>query len=172
MPWCGGDGVRDLRGVHEVVVGADVDEDGGGTGAVDGHHCRRGRVGDGDDLVTGADAECLQPQLDGVGAVVDTGTVANTVVVREVLLEAFHAGAEHQLPGAEDGLDGVEEVRAFVLVFRQVVPDVGGHGELNLQSDSMGWYGTGARGPFPASSHGPTLSVNGAAPSPAGCAPG
>lgn len=24
----GGDGVRDLRGVHEVVVGADVDEDG------------------------------------------------------------------------------------------------------------------------------------------------
>jgi hypothetical protein len=45
-----------------------------------------------------------------------------------LLLEAPDAVSEDQSAGAEDGLDGVEDVLPLGLVLRQVVPDVGGHG--------------------------------------------
>jgi hypothetical protein len=53
--------------------------------------------------------------------------VRHAVVSGELALERLDAGPEHQFPGAEDGVDGVEDVGALFLVLGQVAPHVKGH---------------------------------------------
>ena len=123
-----GDRGLHLAGVHQVVLRAHVDEDRRRADRVDRDHGRRRGVGDGDHLVAGADPQRLQPQLDGVGAVVDADAVPGPVVAGELRLEGADTLAEDQLPGPEHRLDGVQDVLLLAVVLPQIVPDPRGHG--------------------------------------------
>src|SRR5690606_31916932 len=112
-----------LLDVHQVRVGVDVDEHGGGPDRVDGHDRGGRRVGHGDHFVALADSHGLKREPDRVGAVVDTDAVGHPVVVRELRLERGDTSSQDEATGGEDRLDGVDDVVVFVAIFVQVIPD-------------------------------------------------
>jgi len=94
------------RGVEVERRGLDVDED--GAGAESGDRRDRGdeRVRRGDDLVARADAEGHQRREDGVGAGGDGDAVCEAGVARDLSLEGGPFGAQDEVLGGEDALDG------------------------------------------------------------------
>ena len=79
----------------------DVGEDGRGAAARDRLGGREEGVRRGHDLVPGADAERLQPELDGVGAVGDGHGMAVADRGGHLLLERPHVRAEDEAPGVD-----------------------------------------------------------------------
>ena len=90
----------------DVEVLVDVHEDGHGAGLADRLGSGDEAVGDGDDLVPGADAQGLEGDVDGVRPVGAADAVLDAELLREGLLEALDVLAADEGGLADDGLDG------------------------------------------------------------------
>ena len=100
---------RDLRldlGRVDVEVLVDVHENGSGPGLGDRFGGRDPAIGDGDDLVSEADAEGLERDIDGIGPVGATDAMLHAVLLGVDSLEAFDMLPPDKGRLADDGLDG------------------------------------------------------------------
>ena len=100
---------RDLRldlGRIDVEILVDVHEDGPGAGLADRFRGGDEAVGDGDDLVPGADAQGLEGDVDGVGSVGAADAVLDAELLGIGLLEALDVLAADEGGLVDDGLDG------------------------------------------------------------------
>ena len=84
----------------------------------------------------GLHVEGAERQHQGVGAAVDADAVACAAVGRQLLLEGADAVAENQAAGAQDLIDGRQDIVALGLVFCAIIPDWYGHGDAEYPNRS------------------------------------
>ena len=123
-------GLDQLRIDVEVLV--DVHEDGFGAGLADGFRGRDEAVGDGDDLVAGADAQGLEGDVDGVGAVGAADAVLPAELPGIGFLESLDVLAADEGGFADDGLDGGIDLGLDGLVLGLEVDEGNVHVEMRL----------------------------------------
>ena len=113
---CRGDGC--LHGVrrHQQCVGVDVDEDRRGADRHDGFDGRDERVRRHDDLVTGADAECREHELECVSPTSNPYALRRAAVLGELRLEPIHVVAADKRVGARNGAPGFVELGSQLIV--------------------------------------------------------
>ncbi len=104
------DGGRDPGGIDVGGQGVHVHEDRQGAHVGDGEDRGHVGVGHGDDLVTGADAECAQGEGQGGGAGADADAGGGSAVGRELRLEVAQVGSQREAMGRQAGLEGLAQL--------------------------------------------------------------
>ncbi len=142
-----GDGGFQLSGVQVVGAGIDVDVNGRGAGVADGGDGGVESVGDGDDLIAGADARGEQGEVQGAGAGVDADGVGDLAIGGEFFFEGGDGRAEDEVVVVENGADGGVDLLPHFAGFGLKIEQGDGFCEVHFRS-SAGETGRGLQDGF------------------------
>ena len=107
----------DLADIHQEVIVADVDEYRRGTKRANGRDRRHRRIGHGNDLVAGLDAQRRQRDVDGVSSAVHADAARNPEIAGHFTLELDAFLPKHQPSRAKHAIDRGEYLIAQFVVF-------------------------------------------------------